>query len=147
MRTIALSVSAFLLLVSGRSFAEEIVPKPVVVKSIALDGKKIAPGGAVAEIVGLRKGGDGFLSVRSAPSTKAAEIGRLSQGARIILVTLEDWDAANFVGVIYVPDGRADTPLMEACHLPEAPPYFDGAYTGPCRSGWVAKRFVRPLAD
>jgi hypothetical protein len=119
----------------------------VVVKSIVLDGKKIAPGGATAEIVGLRKGGDGFVSVRSAPSTKAAEIGRLGQGARIILALNEDWDAASFVGVIYVPDGTADTPLMEVCRLPEAPPYFDGTYTGPCRSGWVAKRFVRVLAD
>jgi len=147
MRNLALSIPAFVLLASGASSAAEVPPKPVVVKSIVLDGKKIAPGGAVAEIVGLRKGGDGFVSVRAAPSTQAAEIGRLDQGARIITVLLVGWEAASFVGVIYAPEGTADTPLMEVCGLPEAPPYFDGTYTGPCRSGWVAKRFVRVLAD
>jgi hypothetical protein len=50
---------------SGASRAQEIALEPVVVKSIVLDGRKIAPGGAVAEIFGLRKGGDGFVSVRS----------------------------------------------------------------------------------
>lgn len=147
MRFSALSMSALFLVVCSPSLAQEIAAKPVVVKSIVLDGKKIAPGGATAEIVGLRKGGDGFVSVRSAPSTKAFEIGRFVQGERIIAVLLEDWDAASFVGVIYPRDGKTDAPLMEVCGLPEAPPYFDGTYTGPCRSGWVARRFVRVLAD
>ncbi|WP_324133580.1 hypothetical protein [Bosea sp. (in: a-proteobacteria)] len=147
MQSLALSIAALLLAAAGPSLAEVVAPEPVVVKSIVLDGKKIAPGGAVAEIVGLRKGGDGFVSVRSAPSTKAAELGRLVQGERVIAVLQKDWNSANFVGVIYLPDPKADTPLMEACRLPEAPPYFDGTYTGPCRSGWVARRFVRVLAD
>lgn len=147
MRFFALSLAVLFLVGYGPSMAQGIAPKPVVVKSIVLDGKKIAPGGAVAEIIGPRKGGDGFVSVRSAPSAKAAEIGRLLQGARIIAVLEGDWDVASFVGVIYIPDGTADIHLMEACRLPEAPPYFDGTYTGPCRSGWAAKRFVRVLAD
>jgi hypothetical protein len=146
MRFFAFS-TAVLLLMSGASRAQEIALEPVVVKSIVLDGRKIAPGGAVAEIFGLRKGGDGFVSVRSAPSTKAAELGRLVPGERVIAVLQKGWNSRNFVGVIYFPDPKADTPLMEACRLPEAPPYFDGTYTGPCRSGWIARRFVRVLAD
>lgn len=59
----------------------------------------------------------------------------------------ENWESASFVGVIHLPEAKADTPLMETCRLPEAPPYFDGVHTGPCRSGWVARRFVRVLAD
>lgn len=147
MRSFTLLIPALFLAASSPSLAQGPAPQPVVVKSIVLDGKKIAPGGAVAEIVGLRKGGDGFVSVRAAPSTKAAEMGRLGPGQRIIAVLQDNWNAASFVGVIYVPDSKADTPLMDACRLPEAPPYFDGTYTGPCRTGWVARRFVRVLAD
>ncbi|WP_324134644.1 hypothetical protein [Bosea sp. (in: a-proteobacteria)] len=147
MRPLAFSIAALTLAAASSSLAQGMAPEPVVVKSIMLDGKKIAPGGAVAEIFGLRKGGDGFVSVRSAPSTKAAELGRLVQGERVIGVLQKDWNSASFVGVIYLPDAQADTAMMEACRLPEAPPYFDGTYTGPCRSGWVARRFVRVLAD
>ncbi len=147
MRPLAFSIAALTLAAASSSLAQGMAPEPVVVKSIVLDGKKIAPGGAVAEIFGLRKGGDGFVSVRSAPSTKAAELGRLVQGERVIGVLQKDWSSASFVGIIYLPDAHVDTPLMEACRLPEAPPYFDGTYTGPCRSGWVARRFVRVLAD
>lgn len=145
--SIAALILTVALLAGKPCFAGEMTPKPVVVKSIVLDGQKIAPGGAVAEIIGLRKDGDGFLSVRAAPSIKAAEIDRLDQGARVILATPDDWDAATFVGIIYAPAVRDDVPLMETCQIPEAPPYFDGPYTGPCRSGWVAKRFVQVLAD
>ena len=145
--SIAALILTVALLAGKPCLAGEIAPKPVVVKSIVLDGQKIAPGGAVAEIIGLRKDGDGFLSVRTAPSVKATEIDRLGQGAHVILVMLDDWDAATFVGVIYAPDMKDDVPLMETCRIPEAPPYLDGPYTGPCRSGWVAKRFVQVLAD
>jgi hypothetical protein len=65
MRSFAFSTAVLLLVMSGASRAQEIALEPVVVKSIVLDGRKIAPGGAVAEIFGLRKGGDGFVSVRS----------------------------------------------------------------------------------
>ena len=98
----------------------------------------------------LRLEGLGALAKQAAAlgqDAKKAVNSALLKGARIITVLLVGWEAASFVGVIYAPEGTADTPLMEVCGLPEAPPYFDGTYTGPCRSGWVAKRFVRVLAD
>ena len=129
------------------SLAGDIAPRPVVVQSITDNGQKIAPGGATAQITGLKKGGDGFVSVRAAPSVKADDLDRLTQDTFVIVALARDWDAADFVGVIYSPNGQAESPLMERCGLPEAPPYFDGLYTGPCKSGWVSKRFVKVLAD
>ena len=134
-------------LTASTSAAGDIAPRPVVIQSVMDDGQKLAPGGALAQITGLRKGGDGFVSVRAAPSVKADERGRLTQDTFVIVVLPKDWDTVDFVGVLYKPDGDVDAPLMEQCRLPEAPPYFDGVYKGPCKSGWVSKRFVKILAD
>lgn len=152
-----ISALAFLVVtcLSGatQSRAEEVAARPVQITPPVEDGKALFSGAAVARIVGLRKGGDGYVSVRAAPSTKAAELDRLTASRWVIALTpATDWDDVRFIGVIY-PTGDGDAaprPLHEACGVSESPPTappFDRPYTGPCRSGWVHKRFVKVLAD
>ena len=135
------------------SRAEDVAAKPVRFTPPVEDGKALFSGAAIARIVGLREGGDGYVSVRAAPSTEAAELDRLTASRRIIALTPPtDWDAARFIGVIY-PAGGGDATtasLYEVCDVSEIPPTappFDRPYTGPCRSGWVHKRFIEVLAD
>lgn len=133
--------------------AEDVAAQPVRITPPVEDGKALFSGGAVARIVGLRKGGDGYVSVRAAPSTKAAELDRLTASRRVIALTPPtSWDEASFIGVIY-PAGGSDATspsVFEVCgfsEIPPATPPFDRPYTGPCRSGWVHKRFIEVLAD
>lgn len=149
MRLSTVASSALLsVLAALPSRAEDISHQPVIVRPLVLDGKPIAPGGAVSQISGLKKGGDGFVSVRAGPSTKAEEIGRLTEGSFVIAAfEPKRGTSVKFIGVIYDLDNRSETPMMERCGLPEGPPYFDGTYQGPCKSGWVAERFVKVLAD
>ena len=115
-------------------------------------GKAIAPAASVAEIVGLKKGGDGFVSVRSAPSTKGNERDRLTLGHRVLAANpMNDWKKATFIGVIYVDQKDGPEGGLEAACGIENPPLPTATakkiYTGPCKSGWVHKRFVKVLAD
>ncbi len=133
--------------------AEEVAAKPVRITPPVENGKALFSGGAVARIVGLRKGGDGYVSVRAAPSTRAAELDRLTASRMVIALTPPtSWDHASFIGVIY-PAAGSDAPspsLHEVCGVSETPPTsppFDRPYTGPCRSGWVHERFIEVLAD
>ena len=150
--TLAILVGAFLA-GAAPSRAEEVAAQPVRITPPVEDGKALFSGAAVARIVGLRKGGDGFVSVRAAPSTRAAERDRLTAARLVIALTpATDWDDAHFIGVIY-PEGGGDAAsasLHEVCGVSETPPAtppFDRTYSGPCRSGWVHKRFVEVLAD
>lgn len=137
----------FACLVSAPALSEEIKPQPVVLRALELDGEKIAPGGAVGHVINLKKGGDGYVSVRAAPTTKASERDRLTLGTHVILVAEPDGNRKTpFTSIIYDPDNREGA-LMDRCGLPEGPPYFEGLYTGPCKSGWVSSRFVEVLAD
>ena len=132
------------------SRAEDVAAQPVRITPPVEDGKALFSGGAIARIVGLRKGGDGFVSVRAAPSTKAAELDRLTASRPVIALTpATDWSKVTFIGVIYPAGGSGGVSLSVVCDFPETPPGppFDRIYTGPCRSGWVHRRFVEVLAD
>lgn len=132
------------------SRAEDVAARPVRITPPVEDGKALFSGGSIARIVGLRKGGDGFVSVRAAPSTKAAELDRLTASRHVIALSPPtDWSKATFIGVIYQAVADDGVSLFEACDFSEAPigTPFDRPYTGPCRSGWVHKRFVEVLAD
>lgn len=146
-------LAATILIGTAPSRAEDVAAIPVRITPPVEDGTALFSGGAVARIVGLREGGDGFVSVRAAPSTRAAELDRLTAGRSVIALSPPtDWSKATFIGVIY-PAGGDDgvsLSLSEICAFPETPPTsppFDRPYTGPCRSGWVHKRFVEVLAD
>ncbi|MDQ0505092.1 hypothetical protein [Xanthobacter agilis] len=132
--------------------AAEHRPQPVTVNPIVLDGRPIDPGGAIARIVGLKAGGDGFVSVREGPTVRAAEIDRLGPGTFVIATHPADSQADAFIGIIYdhVGDTGAGPSLAERCQFSETIPATKPdrrAYLGPCRTGWVARRFVEILAD
>jgi hypothetical protein len=131
--------------------AGEIAPQPVIINPIILDGKPIDQGGAWARIVGLRKGGDGFVSVRAAPSVDAAELDRLTMERRVYAFNpVDDWKKATFIGVVYSDEREIPENFEKKCGLPDtlpAKPPFRRVYAGPCKSGWVHKRFVEVLAD
>lgn len=148
-----LAIMALLAGATAPALAQGLPDRPVTLQPIMLDGRPIAPAGSVAQIVGLKKtGGDGFVSVRGAPSLQGAERGRLTLGKHVIMLSGEkETEKAGFVGVLYVEtsnDNAVD--LEQACGIenPPSPTRTERKpYTGPCKSGWVAKRFVKVLAD
>lgn len=97
--------------------------------------------------VKLPKGGaDGFVSIRSAPQTSGPEKDRLKDGAYVIaLERSKDWQA-----VVYLDPAQTTDDMEKACGLPNpAPTGYPSrkTYDGPCRSGWISRRFLTILAD
>jgi hypothetical protein len=142
---------AFLAL-SAPAAAQQVAPKPVVLERLVFDGKPADYAGAWARIVGLKAGGDGFVSVRAAPSTAAAELDRLTKGRNIYAINpQDDWKKATFIGVIYSADPEMNAEAFETACGVDNPPKPNAPvkrnYTGPCKSGWVHKRFIEVLAD
>ena len=90
-----------------------------------------------AEVSGLNPRGDNFLSVRAAPGARAAELDRLGPGRRIWLCEVEI--VPGWTGIVYGPGGSRN------CNV-ESPVQRPRAYRGPCRSGWVSNRYIRPIA-
>jgi hypothetical protein len=91
--------------------------------------------GSTWKVIGLSNGASGFLSVRTSPSAKAVELDRLRNG---VFVAGCD-DKSGFLGIVYDPTKKLDcgvgSPVAKLM-----------AYNGPCRSGWVSKRFVTLIA-
>jgi hypothetical protein len=93
--------------------------------------------GTFAEVAGLNPRGDGFLSVRNGPAVANAEIDRLFNGDYVsICAVVGDW-----LAVVYRGGRREQAP----CGVQRAIPRRQ-VYAGPCRSGWIHKRFVRGVA-
>ena len=90
-----------------------------------------------AEVSGLNPRGDNFLSVRAAPSVRAAELDRLGPGRRIWMCEIET--VPGWTGIVYGPRGST------GCAV-ESPVPRPRPYRGPCRSGWVSNRFIRAIA-
>lgn len=98
-----------------------------------------------ATVRGLNPGGDNYLSVRAAPNRRARELGRLREGHFVWFCrgsVVADW-----VGVIYPETKNGLLPEFEAEWTCKASTHSgnDGPrrpYRGPCRSGWVAKRYI-----
>lgn len=86
-------------------------------------------------VTGLSSGPSGFVSVRTSPSAKAVELDRLRN--RFTVFGCEE--KSGFLGIVYDPKGKLDcgvgSPVAKLM-----------AYSGPCRSGWVSKRFVTLMA-
>jgi hypothetical protein len=85
-----------------------------------------------AVVVNLNPHGDGFLSVRGGPGTKYRELTRLYNGDQVYYCTRRgDW-----VGIVW------ERPWHTGCNVMSPWPVTQ-PYTGPCRSGWVHKRWLR----
>lgn len=100
-----------------------------------LNGPELDACTPYSEIRGLDRRGDNFVSVRGAPSTRARELDRLGPGRKVwICEEVNGW-----AGIVYGPRGSTDCAV-------ESPIPRARSYRGPCRSGWVASRYVTPIA-
>jgi hypothetical protein len=91
-----------------------------------------------AIVSGLNPRGDNFLAVRAAPSTRAAKLAELKTGHALWVC---DASAdAKWLGVVYNGAGE-EFDCEVASPVPQPV-----AYAGPCRSGWVAARYVTVIA-
>lgn len=89
-------------------------------------------------IFGLDPQGDGFLSVRSGPGGQPYyEVDRLYNGMHVKICD----DRGRWLGVVYSPTGEHDGCNVEHEWRMRLP------YTGPCRYGWVASRYVGDRAN
>lgn len=121
--------------------AEEVAPRPVMIHPLIVDGKPVESGGAYGSVQGLRKEGDGYVSVRAAPSLKARELDRLENGRAVLIFSGDPQAEKNgFVGVVYPAEAGSAGSFGSMCQIPEE--FYDGPYGGPCKSGWVSNRFV-----
>ena len=91
-----------------------------------------------AAVANLDPKGDNFLSVRSGPGGQPyRELDRLHTGQRVTICE----DKGAWLGVVYAPakgalDCKVSTPRPQAV-------VYRG---GPCRAGWIHKRYVRIIA-
>ncbi|HKY86627.1 MAG TPA: integron [Pseudorhodoplanes sp.] len=90
--------------------------------------------GSVGAVEGLDPLGDGFLAVKAAPSLKAARIDKLHNGKHVHICQV----AGDWYGIVY---GNTRQDCNVSTPWPRALPY-----TGPCRSGWAHKRWIRAYA-
>ncbi len=84
---------------------------------------------------GLNPQGDNFLAVRSGPSAKYTKLDELHTDDIVYLCD----EVGKWLGVVYTP---GDTDCGVFTPWPSARPY-----TGPCRVGWVFRKYIRPLAN
>lgn len=90
--------------------------------------------GSQGVVRGLDPNGDGFLAVRGGPSSKHGMLDKIYNG---MIVNLCD-ERGNWLGVVYsheTADCGVGTPWPRR-----------QAYSGPCRSGWVYRKFVADYA-
>jgi hypothetical protein len=79
------------------------------------------------------------LPVRSSPFDNGVQTGAIPAGAQFFVCTRsidQKW-----YGLVFSPNGR----LAESCGVSEPSPVRK-AYSGPCRSGWVASTYVKLIA-
>ena len=94
--------------------------------------------GTVGVVRGLDpQGGDGFLAVRAGPSSNYAMLDKVYNGD-LLNICDQSGSNGNWLGVVYSRDNQdcgVGTPWPRAA-----------AYTGPCSSGWVYRKFVADYA-
>jgi hypothetical protein len=89
------------------------------------------------EVAGLDPKGDNHLTVRAGPGRDARPVDRLGPGDVVsVCETRGVW-----LGIVYGPSRR----LGEDCAV-GSPVRRPRPYSGPCRSGWVAARYIRIVA-
>lgn len=101
------------------------------------DGIDLDACGGYGEVYRLKRGGDGYLSVRIAPGSRSKERDRIANGNQLWLCD----KSGEWYGVVYQKPGD---PELD-CGV-SSPIGFISAYRGPCRFGWVHESFVNFLA-
>ena len=90
--------------------------------------------GSQGVVRGLDPNGDGFLAVRGGPGSKHGMLDKIYNG---MIVNLCD-QRGSWLGVVYSHETRD-------CGVGTPWPRRQ-AYSGPCRSGWVYRKFVADYA-
>lgn len=92
---------------------------------------------SVAQVRGLVRAGDNFLSVRARPSRVAPALDRLQTGREVWIC---DGDAASgWTGIVYAAEPGQECNVGSPVPAPRA-------YAGACRQGWVASRYLVVIA-
>jgi hypothetical protein len=93
-----------------------------------------------ATVVPMKAGS--YLAVRTAPGVSAAQLDRLVPSTPVIICT--GLTNSQWVGVLYYEPGTEDqSPYgVHDCGLSGADSKKQSVYRGPCRSGWVARRYL-----
>jgi len=91
--------------------------------------------GTVGVVRGLNpQGGDGFLAVRAGPGSGYAMLDKVYNGYRLSICD----ESGQWLGVVYSHNNQdcgVSSPWPRAA-----------AYTGPCASGWVFRKYVTDYA-
>ena len=99
------------------------------------DDGDACPGTGVVE--GLNFHGDGFLAVEAGPGLSFDRIDKLYNGAQVHICE----HRGEWLAIVYSRSGYWTERCNVSSPWPRALPY-----TGPCRSGWVHRRWVGSLA-
>lgn len=92
---------------------------------------------SLAEVRGLDRNGDNFLSVRARPSRVAPALDRLGPNRQVWIC---DGDAVpGWSGIVYAAEPGQECNVGSPVPAPRA-------YRGPCRQGWVAARYLTVIA-
>ena len=86
------------------------------------------------KVKGLDPTGDSFLSVRGGPGLKFSRIDKLRNADQVYLCA----ESGDWYGVVY-------TNTHQNCNV-STPWQKSLPYTGPCRSGWVNRRWIELIA-
>lgn len=86
----------------------------------------------VGEVRGLNPRGDNFLAVRAGPGARHRMLDKLH--TRQLVFVCEE--RGGWLGIVY---GRTD------CEV-NFPILMRSVYRGPCRSGWVSRKFIAEIA-
>lgn len=133
MTTVAAAGLAGLILLATAADAQQ-GRRPV---RVGLAGNDLDACLSLAEVRGLDRNGDNFLSVRARPSRVAPALDRLGPGRQVWVC---DGDAVpGWTGIVY-----AERP-GEECNV-GSPVASIRPYEGPCRQGWVASRYLVVIA-
>jgi hypothetical protein len=90
----------------------------------------------LAQVTNLSEGKDEFLAVKAAPHLKATRLDKLHRGQSLwICQEKKDW-----YGVVYSTGQNQNCGVTQAVKTKKV-------YDGPCKSGWVSKKFVELVAD
>jgi len=106
---------------------------------IGIDGPQFDACGSVGQPTGLSSAGDHYLSVRTAPSVKAAEVDRLKPKQTFNLC--DSSKDGKWIGIVYAPPLAAEIDCGTG-----SPVETVRGYVGPCRTGWISTRFVNVIA-
>ena len=111
------------------------IPMPI---RVGGDGQEMDACGTYAEVANLDPAGDNYASVRDAPSTETKERDRLVAGQGVAVCAMED----GWSGIVYAKDGDEEQDCGTGSPVRE-----ERNYTGPCRQGWVASRYLEMIAS